>query len=296
MRITKLQKADQSQGLLLWEKVSFWVVPLLTIIFLGLFWGAPRLTDILAKEDGWVETLTALFFLGTAVAWFVKARQQLKRRDYWQMAGALILGLVLFVFAMEEISWTQRIIGSETTGFFATHNQQGEINLHNFNTRWVMSSYYIINIFCLGILPLFKDRFKKLLDWLKLGPLAQFIPALHLALPFLVTAGLTLYYEQIPFNISIFWVIVLALWGYQVSTVIQAGNKQQILKTIILAILAIIVGWSVFYYPYQTTGIRRHLSSEYLELISAVGFMVYTIDYFLRNQIKTKRLQTKTSL
>ena len=204
------------------------------------------------------------------------------------MSGALILGVVLFVFGMEEVSWVQRLVNLPTTGIFATHNQQGETNLHNFNTRWVMSSYYIITIFCLGILPLFKATFEKVLRWFKLGPLSKFIPALHLGLPFLSTTGLVLYYEQIPMNIAVFWLVVLALWGYQVSKVVRVGDRQQIIKTIALVILAVATGWSVFYYPYQATGIRRHISSEYLELISAVGFLLYTVDHLLRQQKQTK--------
>ena len=125
MKIIKSSGANQDQWLSSWEKISFWVVPILIIVFLGLFWGTPSLADSLAKEDGWVETLTALFFIGTAIAWFVEAGKQLKKRDYWQMSGALILGVVLFVFGMEEVSWVQRLVNLPTTGIFATHNQQG---------------------------------------------------------------------------------------------------------------------------------------------------------------------------
>jgi len=86
----------------------------------------------LTVEDGPVENTTALLFLAGAVlmaaAWWRSRRSSGAPR---RLHGLLALALLLFVCFGEEISWGQRIFGWRTPSLFASHNLQGETNLHN---------------------------------------------------------------------------------------------------------------------------------------------------------------------
>jgi hypothetical protein len=83
------------------------------------------------REDGPVEWLTVvgLLLLAGLCFWRVLSQKgQHPRLFLWITA----LWGVAFVFgAGEEISWGQRLLGLSTPEWFAEHNRQGEINLHN---------------------------------------------------------------------------------------------------------------------------------------------------------------------
>lgn len=84
----------------------------------------------LVQEDGALEWMTVWAFFLAAAALFLIARDQ-------RRAGGgtpwLTLGLALFcfVFAMEEISWGQRVLGYRPPEYFLKENFQQEFNFHN---------------------------------------------------------------------------------------------------------------------------------------------------------------------
>lgn len=89
----------------------------------------------IVKEDGWVEYLTTLFLLMSAVVFGIKAFCAVKKTDYLKTAFYGVACLV-FIFGMgEEISWGQRIFGIQSSEYFMEHNYQKETNLHNL-TIW----------------------------------------------------------------------------------------------------------------------------------------------------------------
>lgn len=49
----------------------------------------------------------------------------------WITYGLLLVGIVSFGIAMEEISWGQRLFNLQTPGQFAKYNTQQEFNIHN---------------------------------------------------------------------------------------------------------------------------------------------------------------------
>ena len=124
------------------RKVNF-IVPkyLFPFILIPLFYFPGYISnDFLiqaAKEDGFYQNLGALFFLLTAIAFFVLAarpklyRFENKNGKYTERLYFLLLG-ILFVFAFgEEISWGQRIFDYATPEAVKEVNVQGEFNLHN---------------------------------------------------------------------------------------------------------------------------------------------------------------------
>jgi len=110
------------------ERLLLWAIAMLLVASVILAIGAPEFfVQTFAAEDGPVETATALFLLAAGL---VLTR---RIRDLSGL-GAALTGVyaLLFLFAAgEEISWGQRIFGWNSNDFFATHNAQGETNLHN---------------------------------------------------------------------------------------------------------------------------------------------------------------------
>jgi hypothetical protein len=85
----------------------------------------------LGDEDGFFESLTALFFLISAVLFFCCF---LRTKNIFLFG----LALLMFVGAGEEISWGQRIFNFSTPEAVNKTNVQHEFNIHNlevFNDR-----------------------------------------------------------------------------------------------------------------------------------------------------------------
>ena len=122
-------RTDTSPG----SRFQFWLT-----IYIGVL-GAMYFTIVLGfgyvehmapitREDGpveWATSLTALTAAGifTAAYW-------LRRRE--GLTGfSLVMALLCFVIAGEEIAWGQRVFGLQSPEFFAEKNLQKEITLHN---------------------------------------------------------------------------------------------------------------------------------------------------------------------
>lgn len=83
------------------------------------------------REDGVVEWLTVA---GLLMGCFVCVSRFIKlwgKRSFWFLAVTLILGIILFFGAGEEISWGQRMLGIKSSEFFEKNNAQHETNFHN---------------------------------------------------------------------------------------------------------------------------------------------------------------------
>lgn len=88
------------------------------------------------REDGFYQLLTAIaFFLASIFLVFAYAVPG-KGNNFVKFVTqrnifVLLLALVLFVGAGEELSWGQHLIGFEPPDAIAEKNVQGEFNLHN---------------------------------------------------------------------------------------------------------------------------------------------------------------------
>ena len=75
-------------------------------------------------EDSALEWLTVILSVIAAIIFFIAG-----------LSGSrvpIIFGLLWLIFAIEEISWGQRIFGIATPDFFDKYNYQQELNIHNF--------------------------------------------------------------------------------------------------------------------------------------------------------------------
>lgn len=88
----------------------------------------PDVYHLATKEDSWLENFTAVAFLLAGGMLFAAA---LAARRFFPRFPYILGGLVMAFFAIEEISWGQRIIGFETPDFLAIASAQEEFNIHN---------------------------------------------------------------------------------------------------------------------------------------------------------------------
>jgi hypothetical protein len=82
-------------------------------------------------EDGFLESVTSLSLFCVML---ICCNRILKLRQVRSFVFLFMTGFIALVGlfgAGEEISWGQRIVGWETTGFFLEHNKQRETGLHN---------------------------------------------------------------------------------------------------------------------------------------------------------------------
>lgn len=86
-----------------------------------------------SKEDGVIETLTALLFGVSSICFVVAAYRSefLKRKQGFKYFMTISWALLMFIFLGEEISWGQRIFDLSTPEMLKEVNKQNEITLHN---------------------------------------------------------------------------------------------------------------------------------------------------------------------
>ena len=97
----------------------------------------------LPMEDSFLEWVTAVLALIASVLFFTSG-----------MLGsrfAFTLSFAWLIFALEEISWGQRIFNIDSPELFLKHNFQQETNIHNFFVNpyapWYYNSFNIL-LFC----------------------------------------------------------------------------------------------------------------------------------------------------
>ena len=161
--------------------ITFGVGVILILTYVPVFM-SKKVIESVSREDRLFEYLGALFFFLTAVLFlifFFRSRElRLKRLSY------LALAVVFILFAGEEISWGQRILGIETPEAVQEVNRQQETNLHNL--KWFaggegsipinLEQLFVVFTFTLGlIVPFiatvyqpartFFNRFMPVLAW-----------------------------------------------------------------------------------------------------------------------------------
>ena len=160
-------------------RVSPWIMGVIVLIPFGI-----ALAGVLAalvgkdaykwftSEDGFAESLQALFYFSALVICLVITRWQWKSGD--KTVAVLYAGLCLGLFFLtgEELNWGQRIIGWGTAESFAEINKQGETNLHNIYGVGATFKWIQLLVGAYGtILPLavlrwrVPDRFRDLVAW-----------------------------------------------------------------------------------------------------------------------------------
>ena len=121
------------------SSIFFLSVVFITISFILLFLFHVELYDQLTSEDNIIENLSAVLLLFCSCFFLVSffhARKSPLKIHHWLTYGLLMLSIVFFLIAGEEISWGQRIFDLATPDYLSSVNEQDELNFHNINKRF----------------------------------------------------------------------------------------------------------------------------------------------------------------
>ena len=100
-------------------------------------------------EDGFLEwTTVVVSILATILFFFASA---------FGVRCAFFLGFFWLIFAMEEISWGQRVFGIDSPQFVENYNYQNELNLHNFLNPVIEYLYLIFFLIIASIFTSFRN-------------------------------------------------------------------------------------------------------------------------------------------
>ncbi len=238
----------------------------------------PVLLGKFAREDGIVETASFLFLM-LASGLLLKSALQARpasRRQHQAVSPAVqsylfAIAAIVFVIAMEEISWGQRLVGFRTPDWVATGNIQSEFNLHNFATSKAENLYYIGAFGLLTFMYLVRDQLQ---------------PALRLAGAGLVFPGgataiigamtTTLSYSMwnfLWFQVCFFSAVLALLLA---ALVRSAGQRVQ--RTLLFAAAGVLVLAQAIDLAFGPQMIRSWDDTEIKELVISIGLFAYGMD------------------
>lgn len=159
-------------------------------------------------EDSALEWLTVILSVIAAIIFFIAG-----------LSGSrvpIIFGLLWLIFAIEEISWGQRIFGIATPDFFDKYNYQQELNIHNFLNPII--NYLYLPFFL--ILTFLFTSFRKIEKLSKLYKLSSVALLVKVSDKYCLWFYLTLccLASPIPFSLFEFLELQLSLFGFFLSS------------------------------------------------------------------------------
>ncbi len=258
----------------------------------------PPKADALAFEDGPAEVLSALLLLLGSLAMVLFAAVQASKRQYLIAFISALVAIGFFVIGMEEVSWFQRVIGTETPDYFMQNNMQQELNLHNLNTGLSEKAYYAGAFILLTLLPFFRDRIASALgEFKKLKKLETLLPGKWIVLPFLAISGLGqgVFFTEHTAPIAFLSLITLIFSAYIAIDLLMKNTNKLVLISVTLSLLSMILAFTVFsFFDHQNPLTRAHFFSEYRELFIALGILVYSVDRLWAMYDKKEPLELET--
>jgi len=112
------------------------------------------------QENGVFEILSTICLLATSFygLFFIYLHHASLKKN--TLVIIILMSLLTFFAAMEEISWGQHIFHFPSNDYFMQHNIQQETNLHNFMDANLFSSIIYINIYIMLVfIPLLTKTF-----------------------------------------------------------------------------------------------------------------------------------------
>jgi multisubunit Na+/H+ antiporter MnhC subunit len=241
----------------------------------------PYLVMEITQEDTVIEWASALFLLigsGCFVAEAVRRMQNRPSRDWMARLELLIsagIAALLFLIAMEEISWAQRLLSFETPHEIEQMNWQGEFNLHNLQTDLSETVYYTGACLFLIVLPLVRETALRGPAWF--DRLLAFAPSRSVAA---VSAPATMIYyghwNLIPIQVTTFCAFLVML-AYAAA----AKNRYDRNEFSLFLFLACgMVFTQGIFLAFGNRMLEVGNASEFTELFITVGLGWYAVDRF----------------
>lgn len=137
------------------EKITLTLVAIILLASFAFFFFAPSFLDVYLEEDGIVEWLTVIGLLAGFCVCIYRFIDLIKVKSWWFLTVTLVLGILLFIAAGEEISWGQRILGIKSSEYFLKHNAQGETNIHNLVVNGVKINKLVFSTILIAVLGIY---------------------------------------------------------------------------------------------------------------------------------------------
>lgn len=207
----------------LFEKIMY---PIL-VIFLILAIYVSR-TDLvyfestMVVEDGFFQWMIFYTLLFASVMCFYRASILRPFRGN-VFAGCLIVtGFVFLAFALDEMSWLQRVIGFNSPPFFMTHNTRMQVNFHHLvvygfrlnNLVFTFAIKILATLYFL-VLPFFYTKLDKIKEFVNKFaiPLPRYTQTgAYIALAVLV-GMIPSDFRYVIFEFGFYWILVLMMYN-----------------------------------------------------------------------------------
>ncbi len=174
----------------------------------------------IAGEDGVLENTTVVFSFLSCILLAYTALTHFKSSGKVKLFLFCLTG-ALFLFAMEEVSWGQRIIGWETPEPLMKVNGQQESNLHNIFNGLFMVGY----IFVTGMIASFFFFGEQLLRFLRIDRLdvkfTELLPSggfFYAGFTFIFLMLYTLILDKGGETMELIFAFTLVAWSYDLAT------------------------------------------------------------------------------
>jgi len=267
-------------------------LPVIALIFMliQLFW--PEFATLLVRKETWPFFRNSIFikcaFEVVGVIFMVIIAKRYFKHGM-KLAGviAVIVALVLFVMAGEELSWGQRIFKWDTPESMISANEQKETNLHNLATQLFQNTLYFGCWLLLVAMPFLRKLLQKILENIRpLRFLVDWLPPVQFLLMFAVGFAFCdplisksgspetgLYYNS---NLFIVLGTLTFLVATLVGQVIAHCQRKDILHTSIVLLLFVVIAVFELFFN-RVWSYNAGAVTEYLELFAIFGVMLWTV-------------------
>jgi hypothetical protein len=216
------------------------------------------------EEGGPFEnaTVAALLLFGIG-CWMVAWRSSRKSLDRVLLA---LLGFLLVVAAMEEMSWGQRVVGFETPDSLEALNYQGEFNIHNLVDSEIFAALVHTPVYLLIYGPMLIALFPTIFN----RPVVRLVrdvpmPDGHNVLIFIFGTGLHAWAAPITLADSIACLAALVLFGLVMWRRPGFRANGELAHWILVAIATLVFALSYSIFRYE------NMQYEIRELVVVIG-------------------------
>ena len=224
----------------------------------------------LSQEDNIIEWGSALFLFGASIVFLITWRK--KHTDFYSFKHfkwlCVLLSVVFFVVAMEEVSWFQRVIEFDTPKAFDS-NLQHEANFHNFNTNYSENLYYFGAFIFLVLLPYLHLLFP---NFITNKYLKFYIPRPLIAVLGVIPCAYNFDRWDALITQFTFFSCILILWSLSQFF----SDKKE--KKIISLFLILLIFIQIVFLSNNGNYIGIYDVKEYKEFLIPLCFFIYSLD------------------
>lgn len=173
-------------------------------------------------EDGMFQWMIFYTLLFASVMCFYRASILKPFRGNVFASCLIIAGFVFLAFALDEMSWFQRILGFNSPQFFQTHNTKMQVNFHHL----VIYGFRVNNLVFTFAIKILATLYFLVLPFFypKLDKIKEFVNRFAIPLPrytqtgaYLVLAGLVALipseFRYVIFEFGFYWILVLMMYN-----------------------------------------------------------------------------------